>query len=425
MPASSVLNNAARVLRLVQAGTPADQALRDSLTQDRHFTAPVERRAISRAVFTYYRWWRWLEPEDSLQKQLAAALAAARPRRPGAQARRPVDLLRLHPTRAETTAVAAFFTAAHPELEPVPVKDVAGVVGPGPGSAPPATVMLWPHDLNATACSSPCGGDGRGAGLLRPALMHPPAKITGDTVRDDFNHIRTVIHYTKAAHDLGLWKSERQLVERYLPDRNARLLEAGCGAGRAAIGLWQLGYRDVTGFDFAAELVDQAVSLAQEREAAVTFLVADATRLEDCHLLDDKRFGGALFLFNGLMQIPGREHRRAAMRGLHRLCRPGAHFIFTSHDREDPADAKPWAKEAARWARGEQDPRLLEFGDRYFEHDDGRTFMHLPSKREVLEDITVTGWKFEHTATRDELASETPLVRNFSDNCSFWVARKT
>jgi 16S rRNA (cytosine967-C5)-methyltransferase len=75
MSDSSILNNAARVLRLVAAGTPADEALRESLTQSRHYTAPGERRGISRAVFTYFRWWRWLHESDSPQKQLAAALA--------------------------------------------------------------------------------------------------------------------------------------------------------------------------------------------------------------------------------------------------------------------------------------------------------------------------------------------------------------
>jgi 16S rRNA (cytosine967-C5)-methyltransferase len=75
MAASKIINNAARILHLVHAGTPADQALRDSLTQNRHFTAPLERREISRAVFTYFRWWHWLEPKDSLQKQLEAGLA--------------------------------------------------------------------------------------------------------------------------------------------------------------------------------------------------------------------------------------------------------------------------------------------------------------------------------------------------------------
>ena len=74
MSASSILNNAARILKLVQAGAPADQALRGSLTQTRHYTAPGERRGISRAVFAYYRWWRWLNEKESPQKQLAAAL---------------------------------------------------------------------------------------------------------------------------------------------------------------------------------------------------------------------------------------------------------------------------------------------------------------------------------------------------------------
>ena len=74
MSDSSIINNAARVLKLVQAGTPADQALRESLTQHRHYTAPGERRGISRAVFAYYRWWRWLHEKDSPQTQLAAAL---------------------------------------------------------------------------------------------------------------------------------------------------------------------------------------------------------------------------------------------------------------------------------------------------------------------------------------------------------------
>ncbi len=71
---SPVLNQAARILKLVQTGMPADQALRESLTQNRHFTDPAGRRAVSRAVFVYFRWWRWLDAKDSLQKQTETAL---------------------------------------------------------------------------------------------------------------------------------------------------------------------------------------------------------------------------------------------------------------------------------------------------------------------------------------------------------------
>lgn len=252
----------------------------------------------------------------------------------------------------------------------------------------------------------------------------PPAKVTGDTVRDDFNAISTVLHYTRAAHHVGLWKSERLLIERHFPDRTAKLLEAGCGAGRVAVALWELGYRHLTGFDFAAELVDQAIALATERHATIRLLQADATHPTLSSLLNDNRFDGVLFLFNGLMQIPGRENRRTAMRNLSALARTGAPFLFTTHDRDDPADRKEWAKEADRWARGEQNPRLLEFGDRYFTDETGNTFMHLPDRAEILADLAATGWTHVEDAMRNDLASETPKVRNFSDNCRFWVARR-
>ena len=269
-------------------------------------------------------------------------------------------------------------------------------------------------------------------------------KISAAQVRADFNDLTAVMHYTRAAHALGLWASERILIERFFPDRAAPLLEAGCGAGRVTLALWSLGYRHITACDFARELLDQAVSLAAERGAAgIRFLHADATDLGKCHLLndtppgapgkkpgkchsiDDTGFAGALFMFNGLMQIPGRKNRQAALRELHRVCAPGAPLLFTTHDRDhSPAERASWRLETLRWVRGEQDPRLVEFGDRYFEDEAGRTFMHLPDRKEILEDLAATGWAHEFDAMRRDLAKESRAVRDFSDECRFWVARR-
>ena len=259
-------------------------------------------------------------------------------------------------------------------------------------------------------------------------------KITSATVRADFNDLLAVVHYTRAAHELGLWASERTLIEKYFPAKTAPLLEAGCGAGRATLGLWALGYHNLTAFDFAAELLDQARSLAAERGAdgpdGIRFLHADATALSQCNGLRSKAgavppFAGALFLFNGRMQIPRRARRRAALRGLRRGCAPGAPLLFTTHDRDhSPAERVLWRLEAARWVRGEQDPRLVEYGDRYFEEQGtGRTFMHLPERAEILADLAATGWTHEWDAMRCDIAKESRAVLDFSDECRFWVAR--
>ena len=265
-------------------------------------------------------------------------------------------------------------------------------------------------------------------------------KISATTVRNDFNDLTAVVHYTRAAHKLGLWRSERLLIERYFPDREVPLIEAGCGAGRVTLGLWTLGYQKLTAFDFAEELLDQARALAAEREAhGITFLHADATALPSSNpigysvsdesvreVFRESHFQGAFFMFNGMMQIPGRENRRAALRELHRVCAPGAPLLFTSHDRDcSAAERLLWRLEKARWERNEQDPRLVEFGDRYFEEaGTGRTFMHLPDRAEILADLAATGWRHEFDAMRRALARERPAVVDFSDECRFWVAHR-
>jgi SAM-dependent methyltransferase len=251
-------------------------------------------------------------------------------------------------------------------------------------------------------------------------------KITAATVRADFNDPLAVVHYAHAAHNIGLWESERLLIDCFFPEKTARLLEAGCGAGRVTLGLWELGYRHLTAFDFAEDLVDQAVSLFAERAVPVAVHHADATRLGHCREMRGKPFDGLLFMFNGLMQIPGRDNRRAALRELAAIVVPGAPFLFTTHDRDHSrAEKAAWRLEALRWANGTQDPRLLEYGDRYFEDDVGsRTFMHLPDRAEIIEDLAATGWTHEHDVMRRDVAKESRQVEDFSDECRFWVARR-
>jgi SAM-dependent methyltransferase len=293
-----------------------------------------------------------------------------------------------------------------------------------------------------------------------------PRPVTAAQVRRDFNDLRAVVHYAKAAHRLGLWASERIMIERTFPDLSAPLLEAGCGAGRVCVAMHELGYSNLTAFDFAQELVDQAVALAAERKSPITIHHADATKLTshpafrppvepvaDRFPVPPRQvrvalnvsssstpqvsglrpqpspsaplFAGCLFMFNGLMQIPLRRNRRRALRQLAAVCAPGAPLLFTTHDRDhSPAERASWRYEARRWAAGKQDPRLREFGDRRFEDHCGDTFMHLPDRAEILADLAATGWLHVEDHLRRDLAKESRPVREFSDECRFWVAHR-
>lgn len=69
---SATFNHAARVLGEVASDFPADAALRRYLGLARRL-GPREKRAVSRAVFTYFRWLQWLDNRASIQKQLEQA----------------------------------------------------------------------------------------------------------------------------------------------------------------------------------------------------------------------------------------------------------------------------------------------------------------------------------------------------------------
>lgn len=73
MPDPALLSHAARIIDQVSAEAPADYALRGELGRARHLD-PEDKRDISRAVFTFYRWLNWLDFKASTQSRVASAL---------------------------------------------------------------------------------------------------------------------------------------------------------------------------------------------------------------------------------------------------------------------------------------------------------------------------------------------------------------
>lgn len=234
-----------------------------------------------------------------------------------------------------------------------------------------------------------------------------------------FSSDGVVDYYAQAAARIGLWQSEEKIFTRLFA-REDSILELGCGAGRIAFGLHELGYQHLMATDYSREMVQRARHMAEVLEYPVHIQVADATNLK----FGDNDFDGAIFGFNGLMQIPGAENRLQALREIYRVIRPGAWFVFTSHDREHAKHRAFWDAETERWDKSEQKEGLEDFGDRVETTAYGTHFMHVPTVSEIESAIHAAGFRLEVAVPRSNLANESMAVREFSDDCLFWVVQK-
>lgn len=238
-------------------------------------------------------------------------------------------------------------------------------------------------------------------------------------VKAYFDSEGVVAHYAEAAGELGLWASEEKIFTRVF-NASDSILELGCGAGRIAIGLWELGYGSVLATDYSRNMIKGARALAERLEYRIPFRVCDATQLE----FEDGVFDGAIFGFNGLMQIPKSAQRTRALQEIYRVLRPGAWFVFTTHDRDRSEHKAFWEAESLRWEYGTEQVELDDFGDRTEATYHGRHFMHVPTVAEMQQDLVNAGFRIEATVMRSELGAESAAVEAFSDDCRFWVVQK-
>ena len=216
-------------------------------------------------------------------------------------------------------------------------------------------------------------------------------------LRESWENADHARDYVEAVATVGLWESERLLMDRYV-SRDGAVLDIGCGAGRTTFGLYDEGYRDVTGYDLSETML-----------AALPY--ADAS------------FDGAVFSTEGLMCIPGGERRLKVMREVRRVLRPGGHFLFTTHDRGDPEFKEFWKDERARWDEGKQDPQLIEFGDRVVVDSRHPTYLHFPSRDEVGRLVADAGLALVEGKLRSDVAVDSEAARKFNSNCMMWVAQ--
>jgi SAM-dependent methyltransferase len=120
----------------------------------------------------------------------------------------------------------------------------------------------------------------------------------------------------------GLKDEETALIERHL-DPAVATVDAGTGGGRIPRALAEGGFGDLTGFDYAPELVEAART--GDPSGAIKFDVADATDLP----YPDASFGQALYLQQVICTIEDETGRAAALAEAARVLRPGGTALFS------------------------------------------------------------------------------------------------
>lgn len=235
-------------------------------------------------------------------------------------------------------------------------------------------------------------------------------------VKEIYNENEMINYYTDIVYNIGLFKCEKILFDKYLNFQD-KILDIGCGAGRTTIPLYSIGYRDIVGLDIAEEMIKSAKSLNNNIE----FVVGDATNLK----YDNSTFDKAIFSFNGLMLIPKRERRLKALKEINRVLKKGGYFIFSTPYLDNKLESKFWISEKIKWKRGNNDKRLYEFGDLLMDDlNIEDIFIHIPKISEVKECLNEAGFKVIDYIPRINICLEDEVIEEQLDDGLFWIAKK-
>ncbi len=159
--------------------------------------------------------------------------------------------------------------------------------------------------------------------LFDPRFFVKDADSSLHSVAQKFNEDVEVFYYSERALD-GLDEQEQHLVEQYMR-RRGRVLNIGCGAGREAFALAELGFQ-VVGIDVAPRMIEAASRLAASRGKNICFEVKSATNLDYTPQSFDY-----VFMSEGVYSlIPTRDLRIDVLRNVGKLLAPDGTLLLSA-----------------------------------------------------------------------------------------------
>ena len=134
----------------------------------------------------------------------------------------------------------------------------------------------------------------------------------------------------KNVEEMRLWNPALKAWERDVTDRfpsGAKILDIGCGLGREAFSLADLGY-DVAGIDISREVISQVRQLSAEKGYDIPFTVYDGRELP----FPDASFDVVLIWAQTFGLLYGEAFKRDYLAECRRVLKTGGLLSFSGHD---------------------------------------------------------------------------------------------
>jgi ubiquinone/menaquinone biosynthesis C-methylase UbiE len=154
-------------------------------------------------------------------------------------------------------------------------------------------------------------------------------KISEDNMAQDIvndwyeskTNVNEMIHWQKGK--LKLWEKQ---VSRYFP-ANAKILDVGCGMGREAYILTDMGF-SVTGIDISNEVIKQVTELSLTNRYNIPFIHYDGYRIP----FDDTEFDVVIIWAQTFGLLYGDEYKIDFLKECHRVLKCNGILSFSGHD---------------------------------------------------------------------------------------------